>query len=83
MLSLFKYKWDSNDWCKSISLSTYKTTHEHSVAVSQANNIRPHIVYNVILHSLNRPSLYEMLNCGQINKGQVDVFVKCLKVVLV
>ena len=24
-----------------------------------------------------------MVNCGYINKGQVDVFVKCLKLILV
>ena len=26
---------------------------------------------------------YYVVNCGKINKGQVDVFVKCLKFILV
>ena len=31
----------------------------------------------------NGTFLYEMVNCGQTNRGQSDVFVKCVRVVLV
>ena len=52
-------------------LSSYKPNKEWS-----------HIDLTCCNESEKTPFLYEKVNRGQINKGQVDVFVKCLKLVL-
>ena len=80
MRYLYEY-WDSNSLCKFIDTSIWKITEVHSVAASQPKN--DYMQLYLFIRKVKKDFLYEMVNCGQINKGQVDIFAKCLKLVLI